>query len=83
MNKNDPTKELRNSIEWLENVLTVKTKIPGQTYTFYEVRPQLEEILKQLKELENLRVKANNLKKEIDRMEAFDIAEKDGIKDDW
>ena len=83
MNKNDPTKELRNSIEWLENVLTVKTKISGQTYTFYEVRPQLEEILKQLKELENLRVEANNLKTEIDRMEAFDIAEKDGIRDDW
>lgn len=80
---NTPTKELRNSIEWLENVLTVKTKIPGQTYTFYEVRPQLEEILKQLKELENLRVEANNLKKEIDRMEAFDRAENDGIRDDW
>lgn len=83
MNKNNPTKELRNSIEWLENVLTVKTKIPGQTYTFYEVRPQLEEILKQLKELENLRVEANNLKTEIDRMEAFDRAENDGIRNDW
>lgn len=83
MNKNNQAKELRNSIEWLENVLTAKTKIPGQTYTFYEVRPQLEEILEQLKELENLRVTTNNLKKEIDRMKAFDMAEKDGIRDEW
>ena len=83
MNKNNPTKELRNSIEWLENVLTVKTKIPGQTYTFYEVRPQLEEILKQLKELENLRNEANNFRKEIHRMEAFNRAENDGARDDW
>jgi hypothetical protein len=43
----------------------------------------LEEILKQLKELENLRDEANNLRKEIDRMEAFDLAENDGIRNDW